>query len=183
MSTALGTSWEASSVAVTAAASSVSTTTVAAVTGIGMEAEADPADEREPATRAADELAEVVAGDVLDDLAAGVDDRAVGEHERDAEHEVAGRAEPVAQRAREILREAGADRRVARRIEREALAGRGERGREGREADARLDRAGEVARLVLEDAVHALGVEIGADPDRAPLGGRGGERGGTPARG
>ena len=93
--------------------------------GVGMEAQADPADEREPAARAADELAEVVAGDVLDDLAAGVDDRAVGEHERDAEHEVARRAEAVAQRAREILGEAGADRRVAGRVEREALAGRG----------------------------------------------------------
>ena len=183
MSTALGTSWEASSAAVTDAASAVSTTTVAARHGIGMEAEADPADEGEPATRAADELAEVVAGDVLDDLAAGVDDRAVGEHERDAEHEVARGAEPVAQRAREILREAGADRRVARRVEREPLPGRGERGREGREADAGFDGAGEVARLVLEDAVHARGVEIGADPDRPPLGRRGRRARRTPARG
>ena len=50
-----------------------------------MKAEAHPADECAPATGAADELAEVVAGDVLDDLATGVDDRAVRQHERDAE--------------------------------------------------------------------------------------------------
>ena len=41
----------------------------------------DPRDEREPAARAAEELAEVVAGDVLHDLAAGARDRAVGEHD------------------------------------------------------------------------------------------------------
>ena len=52
-------------------------------------------DDGEPTTRPAHELAEVVARNVLDDLAAGVDDRAVREHERDAEHEVAWGAEAV----------------------------------------------------------------------------------------
>ena len=120
-----------------------------------MQAKADAADEREPPARAAHELAEVVPGDVLDHLAARVHDRAVGEDERDAEHEVARGAEAVSQRAGEVLREAGTDRRIAGRVEREALTRRGERSRELREADARLDRAGEVAGLVLEDAIHA----------------------------
>ena len=72
--------------------------------------------------RSADELAEVVARDVLHDLATGVRDGAVGEHERDAEHEIARGAEPVAERAGEVVGEAGADRRIAGRVEREALA-------------------------------------------------------------
>src|SRR5439155_20255150 len=39
-----------------------------------LEPQRKPRDEAEPATRAAEELAEVVAGDVLDDLAAGARD-------------------------------------------------------------------------------------------------------------
>ena len=82
-------------------ASSVSTTSVrvgasaagAAGSSRGRSARAVP---REPQTS----LREVVAGDVLHDLAAGAGDRAVREHERDAEDEVARRAEAVPQRAR-----------------------------------------------------------------------------------
>ena len=103
--------------------------------------------------RAADELAEVVAGDVLDDRAAGVRDRAVGEHERDAEQQVARRAEAVAPRAREVAGEAAADGRVAGRIERELLAVGREPRTERREPDAGLDGDREVAGLVREHAV------------------------------
>src|SRR5205823_3925572 len=78
-------------------------------------------DEPEPPARAADELAEVVAGDVLDHLAAGVGDRAVREDDGYPEHEIAWRAEAVAERTREAGGEAGAERRVARRVEREPL--------------------------------------------------------------
>ena len=131
-----------------------------------MKAQADASDEGQAADRPADELAEVVARDVLHDFAARVDDGAVGEDERDPEHEVARGAEPVPQRAREAAGQAGADRRIAGRVEREALACRCQRGRKGGQADPGFDGAREVARLVLEHPVHAAGVEVGSDPHR-----------------
>ena len=85
----------------TAAASSVSTTSVLLAFGSGCRRKLARAIKREAALGAADEAREVVARDVLDDLAAGVRDRPVGEHERHAEDEVARRAEAVAQRARD----------------------------------------------------------------------------------
>ena len=84
-------------------------------------AERDPRDQPEPAARAGEELAEVVAGDVLHHLAARARDRAVGEHDGDADHEVAHRAEAMPQRPGEVARQAGSERRVARRVEREHL--------------------------------------------------------------
>ena len=101
----------------TAAASSVSTTSVRARLRQRMKAEAGARDEREAALGTADEAREVVARDVLDDLAARVRDRSVGEHERHAEDEVARRAEAVPERAGDVSREERADRRVARRVE------------------------------------------------------------------
>ena len=74
------------------------------------------------------ELAEVVAGDVLHDLAARARDRAVAEDERHAEDEVARRAEAVRERPGEPPGEAGADRRVAR-AGRARAAGRPAEGR------------------------------------------------------
>ena len=118
-----------------------------------MEAQAHPRDQAEPPARAAEELPEVVARDVLDDLAARVRDRAVGEHHGHPEHEVAHGSEAVAARPREVGRDAGPDRRVAGRVEREPLAVLAEARVQRREADPRLDDAGEVARLVLEHGV------------------------------
>ena len=115
--------------------------------------------------RAADELAEVVAGDVLDDLAAGVRDGAVGEHERDAEHEIAWGA-PKRWRS-------GPERFFARQAPIVGSPGGSSDSRcpwrpsaafKRRQPDARLDRARQVARLVLEDAVEARRVEIVTDP-------------------
>ena len=71
--------------------------------------------------RAAHELPEVVAGDVLHDLAARARDRSVTEHERDAEDEVAGCPEAVGERAGQAPRQARADRRISGRVERETL--------------------------------------------------------------
>ena len=122
--------------------------------------------------RAADELAEVVAGDVLHDLAAGVRDRAVGEHERDAEHEVARRAEAVARAGRRgsparqapIVGSPGGSSESRWPCSAERVVQRGE-------PDPRLDGAREVARLVLEDAVEPP-VEDEVAADRARRDGR-----------
>ena len=83
-----------------------------------VEPEARAHDERKAALRAAHEPREVVAGDVLDDLAARVRDGPVGEDDRHAEDEIARRAEAVSQRAGDIAGEQRPDRRVAGRVER-----------------------------------------------------------------
>ena len=82
-----------------------------------MQAKAGARDQGEAALGTADEAREVVARDVLDDLATGVCDRPVGEHERHAEDEVARRAEAVPQRARDVAGEERADGRIPRRVE------------------------------------------------------------------
>ena len=82
-----------------------------------MQTEADARDEGEPAFGSADESREVVARDVLHDLAAGIRDRPVGENERRAEHEVARRAEAVAERPGDVAGEQRADRRISRWVE------------------------------------------------------------------
>ena len=105
----------------------------------------------EAAARPAEELAEVVAGDVLHDLPARARAQAVRQHDRDADHEVAHRAEAVAERAREIEEQAVAERRIAGRVEREPLPVGPERGLQLRQAQPGFDDAGQVARLVLED--------------------------------
>ena len=89
-----------------------------------MQPQRDPPDQRERATGTAHQLAEVVAGDVLHDLASRARHRPVTEHEGHPEHEVARRPEPVAKRPRERRGDAGPDRGVAGRVQREALAGR-----------------------------------------------------------
>ena len=126
-------------------------------------------------SRPADEAAEVVARDVLHDLPAGVRDRPVGEHEGHAEDEVSGRAEAMSKRARDVRREQRADRRVAGRVEREALPMTRKRRVQLGQPEAGLDRAGEVARLVLEDPVEPAR-QVGADANLLPAGRRGREQ-------
>ena len=130
---------------------------------------------REPPVRAADELAEVVAGDVLHDLAARVHDRAVGEHERDAEDEVArerrtgGAAGPRGCRR-------GRRRSSGRRAGRARGAGlRRERGRERRTAGSRPRRCTSGRPPRARAPGHAARVEIGAESHLPPLG-RGGRK-------
>ena len=67
--------------------------------------------------------------DVLHDLAARARPRPVRQDDRDADHEVAHRPEPVAERPGEVVEQALGERRVARRIEREPLSVRRERAR------------------------------------------------------
>ncbi len=134
-----------------------------------MQAEARPPDQRQPPARAAHQAREVVAGDVLHDLSARARDRPVGEHERHAEDQVARRAEAVPQRAGDVGREQRADGRVTRRIQREPLAAPRQLVAKRREPHAGLDRAGEVAGVVLEDAIEALGRQVVAEPNMALL--------------
>jgi hypothetical protein len=129
----------------------------------------DAADQPERAERAGEQLAEVVAGDVLDHLAAGARDRAVGQDDRDADHEVAHAAVAVAQRPRVVGGDDAADRRrvagAERRVEREHLP----LGRERRlclqQRHAGLEDRREVADVVLEDARQRARVEV---DDRFP---------------
>src|SRR6185295_5306057 len=62
--------------------------------GTWMELERELLNASEPAARAAEEPSEVVAGDVLHDLAAGVRARPVGQRDGDPDHEVAHAPEP-----------------------------------------------------------------------------------------
>src|SRR5262249_3370389 len=122
-----------------------------------MESQGKPCDQPKPSLRAAVELPEVVAGDVLDDLAAGACGGAVAEDDGDAKHEVPHRPVAVAPRAAQVRGEAGTDRRIRARVEREHLSERLQVRVQRREAETGLDDAGQVAGLVLEDAVEAAG--------------------------
>ena len=86
-----------------------------------MEPQAGAGDQAEPSLGTAEQLAEVVARDVLDDLAPGARHRPVCEHDRDAEQEIARGTVAMAPRAGEAPGEAGAYRRVAGRVESEHL--------------------------------------------------------------
>ena len=84
------------------------------------------------------ELAEVVAGDVLDDLAAGVGDRAVGQHDGDADEQVADGAVAQPARAGGVRRQHAAERRARLgRVEGEPLPGAGRAAPAGRRAGPR----------------------------------------------
>ena len=140
-----------------------------------VQAQRDPSDQRERALRAAHELPEVVAGDVLHDLATRARDRAVSEYQGDAEDEVARRAEAVPERPGEVRGEAGADRRVARRIERSRCPASASA---AWSADSRIPASTthvRSPRLVLEDAVEPVRRQIRPDPHWTTLGVRGRE--------
>ena len=82
-----------------------------------VQTEAHARDEGEEAFGSADESPEVVARDVLHDLAARIRDRAVGENERSRRDEVARRAEAVAEWTGDVAGEQRADRRISRWVE------------------------------------------------------------------
>ena len=143
--------------------------------GQGVEPQRDPGDQGEAPLRPADELAEVVARDVLHDLPAGARDRPVAEHERHAEDEVARRPEAVRERPREPPCEARADRGIARRVEREPLTAGGER---VRSAESRMPASTVHVRSPASCSrirSSRVGREVLADPDPAPGGARIGE--------
>ena len=136
--------------------------------------QAHPHDDRERAARAREELAKVVAGDVLHHLAARARDEPVAEDGGDAQHQVAqprrsgdgaGRERSPARHAPSVGSPGGSSE--------SRLAVLGERRLERREPDAGLDRAREVACLVLEDPVErtqSRGRRRSVDRDAAALG-------------
>ncbi len=87
-------------------------------------------DYRERPESAGDELGKIVARDIFYDFAAAGSERAIGKCERDADDQVAKRAEAKTQRAAVIRRENAADGGLRRpeRIERKSLAVLSERG-------------------------------------------------------
>ena len=140
-----------------------------------VQAEAGACDERQSALGSAHESCEVVAGDVLDDLAARVRDRAVAQNKCDAEDEVPRCAEPMAQRTRDVPGEQRPDGRVARRVEREPLTGASEGLAKHREPNAALDGAREIAGVVLQHACQSVRCQIDADTNPPPFRVRGRE--------
>ena len=84
----------------------------AAGTGVELERRAD--DRSEAAKRAGHQLRQVVAGDVLHDLAAGAGEGAVGRRDLHADDEVARRAVTMTQRPAVVGGEEAADGRLIR---------------------------------------------------------------------
>ena len=124
----------------------------------------DRADQPERPVGAGEQLGQVVAGDVLDHLAARLGDRAVGEHHGHADHEVAHPAVAVAQRAGVGGGDHAADRGAVvgaqRRVQREHLALGGECRPGVGEPHPRLEHGREVADVVLDDLVQAARLEV-----------------------
>ena len=131
-----------------------------------MQPHAHREDQPERAERAGEQLAEVVAGDVLDHLAARLGERAVAERDRDPENQIARLAVAMAQRTAVGGREHAADRRAIgsvgrqRRVEREHLAGCRQLPLRPRERHAGLEDRRQVAGVVLERRVQAAGVQL-----------------------
>ncbi len=123
-------------------------------------------DRAERPVGAGEQLGQVVAGDVLDHLAAALGDGAVGERHAHADHEVARAAEARAQRPGVVGRDDAADRGAAavRRVEREHLAGLAEGLLRAGQRHARLQHRGQVAGVVLHDPVEARGGDLDVGP-------------------
>jgi hypothetical protein len=123
---------------------------------LGQQSEGRLGDHAERALRADEQAGQVVAGDVLDRLAAGAHDLARGEHDLQPEHPVAGDAVLDAAQPARVLGQVAADgadleRRRVGWIEQPDLC----RGAIQVGVDhARLDGRGQVRRVDLEDAVH-----------------------------
>src|SRR5690606_36142488 len=139
------------------------------------------------------ELDQVVAGHVLDDPSAELEDPTITGHEPEPEDVVARRAMRLPERARARLREDRSDRRrgVSRRVEREPLSAAGEFGLQRLERRPAADGRDQVRRLVRrrdeeparrQDDVDPFGWTSGVQPrprarglDRPPFAAREGE--------
>ena len=132
-------------------------TTVADASGQRLHLERELRDDAERAERAGEQLAEIVAGDVLHDAAAAFERDAAAVDGVDADHVVADRAVAVAARAAPVRGDDAADRRLggARHVDRQLLAFGGERRGEVGHADAGFDDDRHVARRVVDDAVES----------------------------
>ena len=135
----------------------------------GVEAEDGLGDHAEGAERPAEQLGQVVAGDVLDHLAAGVGDGAVGQDHGDADDQVADGAVAQPPRARGVGRDHPADGGPGLgRVEGQPLAGRGQGRLEVGQRHPGLGPDDQVAGGVLQHLVRARG---SAPPGRPAPGG------------
>jgi hypothetical protein len=127
-------------------------------------------DQAERALRPREQLAQVVAGHVLDHLAAGLGHDAVGPHHGDPDEQVTRR--PVAQppRAGQPGRDHAADRGLARHVQRDLLPGLGQHRRYLGHPGARPDPGHQVPGRVLDHAGQPGGVDdqVAAGRWRAP---------------
>ena len=137
------------------------------------------------AEAAGEQLAQIIAGDVLHDPAAGLDRVAAPGHRAHAEEVIARGAGLDPTRAREVAGDHAADRAaprfaakqraVIRRLERELLLVVGEAGLDLGQRRADLRRHHELGRLVQADAAEAIETDLGLRLDRpavAALGAR-----------
>ncbi len=147
----------------------------------GMQPQRHLGDHPQRAQRADQQLADVVAGDVLHHPAAAVPDGAVGEDEAHADGQVARGAEAGAQRSPGAARHDAANggRNSAVGVEHEALAMWRQRGLQRVEAQSRLHHADQVTRLVLHHGVEPRRRQhdVAAARRRAPV-----QLGAAPAR-
>ena len=109
----------------------------------------------EPSARAAEELAKVIAGNVLDDLPARVGAQPVAEHDGHAEDQIAHRAKAMAQRAREVLEQTLPERRVPGWVEREPLTLLGQQRLKLADAHPGRHDGRQIARLILDDSLRS----------------------------
>jgi hypothetical protein len=128
-------------------------------------------DHRERAEGPVHELGEVVAGHVLDHVAAGAGDGAVREHERRADHEVPQRAPDECGRPGVAGREQpahGGPVRDPRRVQRDVLPVPGELGVQLPQRGAGADGHRHVARVVGDHPGQAAGVQHRVDAAQRP---------------
>ena len=128
-------------------------------------------DHAERSVRTGEQLAQVVPGDVLDHLAAGLGHDTVGPDHGRADDEVANRSVQQPGRPGRRRRDQTSDGAAARRVDGEPLAGRGEPGLEVVEPHTRLRDRDEVTGGVLDQPVQPGQVEHDVAPIgcRAPL--------------
>ena len=122
--------------------------------GKAEEANGDLGDHPKRAFRADEQSRQVVAGRRLSRAAAGVNDAAVGEHDRQAEDGFAHRAVAHRGRARCARRGHAADRRIGARIDPERQSCVVQCLVQLTMGDARFDRRVEIVGIDLQDAIH-----------------------------
>ena len=118
-------------------------------------------DDAERAERAGRQFRQIVAGDVLDDFAAALGQRAVGQRQRHADDQVAQRAEAKTQRAAVVGGKNAADGGAARpqRVEGKALSDVARVSRELLHGAASFDGDGEIGPGMFDDRVETRGRE------------------------
>ena len=133
-----------------------------------MESKRELGEHTERAERPHHQLRDVVPADGLHDLRAAPGHDAVGLNEPHAEQQVTQAAKPRSERTARVGRRDAAEGPCGdtRRIDRQPLAVRGEQGRQRAGRHSRLDRDGQVVRVVLDHPIETREIEYDVDPRR-----------------